>query len=120
MILLNDSCTKPLSANSKNVGINILKELSKHYPALKGDEQSGWCVIINESSNIIQITNTYLRSDYGYVCHLDKVAGTDYRNIMRAGGEILERFGSERTAVGVEQAMKDVKRSYTGKAVLAA
>lgn len=120
MILLNDSFEKPLSGNSKSLGINILKELSKHYPALKGDKQSGWCVIINERNNIIQITNTFLNSQYGYVCHLSKVAGTDLKDIMRAGGEIMERFNVERTAINEEQALKNVKRDVIGRAKQAA
>ena len=116
-MLLNDSLTQPLSGNSKQLGINILKELSKHYPALKGDKNSGWCVIINEARNLIQITSTFLNTSYGYVNHINNVAGTDLKAIMRAGGEILERYKVERTSMTVEDALKDVKRGFTGKAI---
>ena len=120
MILLNDSVEKPLSQTSKALGINILKELSRHYPSIKGDEKGGWCVIINEKNNIIQITNTFLNSSMGYVNHIDKVAGTDYKAIMRAGGEILERYGIERTLMSEEKALRDVKRDTLGRALHAA
>lgn len=66
-----------------------------------------WCVGANHEAGTIYIDLPYQKplhlKSYGYLLYLSTVLGADGRkHIMRAGGELLERFGLPRSGAFAE------------------
>ncbi len=66
--------------------------LQKHYP------NYGWRVDADTRRKTIHVQNVDLSGQWGFVLHMGKIADeTDLdKKVMRAGGEILERYGLRR------------------------
>ncbi len=69
---------------------NIAATLERHYPPPKG-MPLWWGVEINHS--VVNIFNLSLSGREGYILHVDKLSD---EKVVRAGGEILERYGVPR------------------------
>ena len=88
------------------------QELVKHYPGWD------WWVECKIKSGILSVRNTNLDGDYGFVIHLGDYLHNPARQhlIMRAGGEILERYRQERGAMPeVVEGERDVRGNLTGE-----
>lgn len=74
----------------------VQQTLEQHYPG------HAWVVGINDS--IIIVRNTLLAGDYGYVIHIPAIYSASWLadEVMRAGGEILERYRQRRARVEVD------------------
>jgi hypothetical protein len=72
----------------KDMGLakDIAEALTKHYPGHL------WAVSVKSGVAVIKALN--ISSLWGYVLHLNDIvhdAGSRHKDVMRAGGEILER-----------------------------
>lgn len=86
----------------------IADTLDKHYPGYM------WAVTASQRTGVIHILSLRLSGKYGYLLHYkdveDDVSG---KLIIRAGGEILERF---KVRIGaVDNAQLDGKRMIAGE-----
>lgn len=86
---------------------NIAEYLHKHYPGHL------WAVQVFEG--IVTIKNLALSGSEGYILHQDKM-DNDGKDVIRAGGEILERFRLNRGKV-VENQFMDLKRNFKGEII---
>jgi hypothetical protein len=92
----DDMAFDPMSAaqDSSALEATLLKTvgsvLERHYPAPSG-LPVWWAVEVNES--VINIFNIALSGRFGFILH---VAGLTTDKVVKAGGEILERFGVAR------------------------
>lgn len=70
---------------------DIGDKLEKLYPGWL------WCVNADERGGVINIFSMKLSMQYGYIIHIDKIQNDPSRAMaMKAGGEILERYGQPR------------------------
>lgn len=79
----------------EDVCLAVGEDLTKHYPGYP------WMVGCNHEAGTLQIDlmvdkPPHLRN-YGYMLHISSVLGSDgQKKVMRAGGELLERYGLRR------------------------
>lgn len=66
--------------------------LSKHYAG------HPWMVNVDAKQGIAQISIPVLLGNWSYILHMDKI---DDQVIVKAGGEILERFKIPRTTIDI-------------------
>lgn len=88
----------PTRMADQDVCIAVGEDLEKHYPGLP------WMVGCNHEAGTIAIDLGVEKpigmERYGMLLHLDTVLGSGGQKfVMRAGGELLERFGLRRDAV---------------------
>lgn len=88
---LDDSAKSTL--NDMLMAKQVAETLMRHYPS-----PHLWAVTCEGRTGIITIKNLLLSGTWGYVLHIPKVysASALADAAMRAGGEILERFGMRR------------------------
>jgi hypothetical protein len=99
----------------RTLGNNILTELCKHYPAYEGC----WHITIDARSTggVVKITNMAFSGRMGFTIPIEKIDG-DYKNVMRLGGELLERYGVLRDkAVNLRDEMGKLKIDWCGEAI---
>ena len=65
---------------------NVAEVLDKKYP--------GWLWAVNVMDGVVTVKSMLLSGNWGFVLHADKI-DNDYKNVMRAGGEILERYNQK-------------------------
>lgn len=82
-----------LTGAGKTQAKNILAKLRKSYPHVA----HGWRVWVHESGRMAIVKNLLLSGDMGFMQKLDGI-DTEYKAIMRAGGELLERYRIVRAA----------------------
>ena len=66
---------------------NVAEHLEKKYP--------GWLWAVHSQDGIVTVKSMMLSGNWGFVMHEDKI-DNDYRSVVRAGGEILERYNQSR------------------------
>jgi hypothetical protein len=66
---------------------NVAEVLDKKYP--------GWLWAVNVMDGVVTVKSMLLSGNWGFVMHSDKI-DNDYKTVMRAGGEILERYNQKR------------------------
>jgi hypothetical protein len=66
---------------------NVAEVLDRKYP--------GWLWAVNCMDGVVTVKSMLLSGNWGFVMHSDKIDG-DYKSVMRAGGEILERYNQKR------------------------
>lgn len=100
-----------MSAASLTLAKNVADTLNKHYPGHL------WGVNVDEKGGVVQVFNLALSGRWGFVIKITDLAGADdLRKVMRAGGEILERYRLHRGARRDGQ-IHDVKRDIFGNKV---
>lgn len=77
----------PISGAGQTLCRNLIARLEQAYPAFVG----AWRVIINEQGGIIEVTNLMLSGRMGFVMHIKSI-DPEGRKVVRAGGELLERY----------------------------
>lgn len=87
----------PFAAADEAVCRAAIAELSRFYP------EHVWYVEVNHEAGVVNIDLPFNKPKhlqlYGYQLHLSTVLGADgAKRLMRAGGELLERFGLPRGA----------------------
>lgn len=66
---------------------NIGEVLEKKYP--------GWLWLVRILDGVAMIHSLRLSGKHGFVLHVDQI-DNDYKKVMQAGGEMLERYGFSR------------------------
>ena len=66
---------------------NIAEKLEEKYP--------GWLWAVHAMDGIVGVKSMRLSGNWGFVLHADKI-DNDYKMVVMAGGEILERFRQSR------------------------
>lgn len=91
--ILADSAGIPLSGASVALARNLIARLEQFYPAFVG----AWRVSVNEAGGTIEVTNLLLSGRWGFLMHINKI-DPEGRKVVRAGGELLERYRISRSA----------------------
>lgn len=88
-----------LSALDMNMSKTLAEALHRHYPGHL------WGVNVSHRTGLIEIRNLYLAGNWGYVMKLQPIYSISSleMDVMRAGGEILERFRMSRAQFQAEQ-----------------
>ena len=94
---------------------NMADTLHKHYPNYR------WAVFVSGEQGIAKVYNLDLTGQHAWVLHLDVMfSATDWdRRILRAGGEILERYRLARTRFDLDRWMS-LPTDFAGRIVAAA
>lgn len=113
-ILLTNEYMTPEDAESEaydfSKSMEIAEALNKHYPGHL------WAVRVQGKQGIATIHNMALSDMWGYVIKLDPLYSASYLNdkAIKAGGEILERFGVARGRVDHEL-MDALPKDFAGR-----
>ena len=75
------------SLNDHTLAKNVAETLEKKYP--------GWFWAVNVMDGVVTVKSLRISGNWGFVIHADKI-DNDYRMVVMAGGEILERFRQKR------------------------
>jgi hypothetical protein len=73
--------------NDHSLAKNIAEKLEDKYP--------GWLWAVHVMDGIVGVKSMRLSGNWGFVLHADKI-DNDYKMVVMAGGEILERFRQNR------------------------
>ena len=75
------------SLNDNMLARNIAEKLEEKYP--------GWLWAVHVMDGVVSVKSMRLSGNWGFVLHTDKI-DNDYKMVVMAGGEILERFRQKR------------------------
>jgi hypothetical protein len=75
------------SLNDHTLAKNVAETLEKKYP--------GWFWAVNVMDGVVTVKSLRISGNWGFVMHADKI-DNDYKMVVMAGGEILERFRQKR------------------------
>lgn len=109
MIEIASSTSTPLTGNGDTLAKNLIARLEQHYPAFTG----AWRVFVNEQGGVIQVTNMMLSGKMGFLMHISKI-DLEGRAVVRAGGELLERYRVSRDKAYKIQTFIDMPRNRMG------
>ena len=71
----------------------VLEDLARHYPG------HPWGIACNHDAGIVGIKLGYEQTAKGFLLHIKQLLGPGGQKLaMRAGGELLERYGLPRSA----------------------
>tara|TARA_R110000765_G_scaffold270680_1_gene369482 strand:- start:45 stop:380 length:336 start_codon:yes stop_codon:yes gene_type:complete len=84
---------------------NVAEKLEEKYP--------GWLWAVHVMDGIVGVKSMRLSGKWGFVLHADKI-DNDYRMVVMAGGEILERFRQNRGEFN-DTIYNDLNMDSTGK-----
>jgi hypothetical protein len=93
---------------------DLLDSLDRAYPAFNGL----WRINVNETGNVISVTNMALSNRNGFVMHIDKI-DPEGKKVVRYAGELLERYRISRSS-RVRQVIDDIgaaQRDFKGELV---
>jgi hypothetical protein len=85
---LLDEGTSIANANDFVMAKHIAETLHAHYPGQR------WAVTCDGRTGLITIRNLWLSGTYGYILKIGEISSVSMltKDVVRAGGEILERF----------------------------
>jgi len=66
---------------------NVAEKLEEKYP--------GWLWAVHVMDGVVGVKSMRLSGQWGFILHADKI-DNDYRAVVNAGGEILERYRQHR------------------------
>lgn len=95
--------TDVVNANTSTLCTNIMDVLHKHYPGHR------WMVGIDDVGGIVNICHPELSGVHGMTLHITKI-DSNFKKVVRAGGELLERFRIARGCYNAD-AMAELKRN---------
>jgi len=92
---------------------NALDTLYKKYPGYT------WMVMVDDVGGIMNIECLNASGRIGFTLHLNNIVhdvGVLNKEVMRAGGELLERYGLSRNRAKADE-IQNMKRDYRQEAV---
>jgi len=92
-------------ATDHTLAKNVAEKLEEKYP--------GWLWAVNVMDGVLSVKSMRLSGNWGFVLHTDKI-DNDYKMVVMAGGEILERFRQKRGAFN-NTLYNDLVMDSTGK-----
>ena len=66
---------------------NVAEKLEEKYP--------GWLWAVHVMDGVVGVKSLRLSGQWGFILHVDKI-DNDYKVVVNAGGEILERYRQHR------------------------
>lgn len=105
--IISDSAL--ISGASETLASNMLAALELHYPTFGGL----WRVSVDEIGGTVTVTNMALSGRWGFMMHTSKV-DPEMRKVVRAGGELLERFRVSRAKIVRPESILALPRNYRG------
>ena len=100
-----------ISASGMLLVKRVAETLHKHYPGHL------WAVNIDEEGGVVTVMNLALSGKWGFLLKLRVVQeDPDLKCVMRAGGELLERYRLRRGSYQ-QGSLLDLKRDYKGDLV---
>jgi len=96
---------------NQSIAKEVAECLNKHYPG------HAWAVTANVETGLVQVRNLKLSGKLGFILKMDDMS-TDpgMRLVIRAGGEILERYRLSRRGIN-ESEMSDIQYDFKGEAI---
>lgn len=85
--IITDSAGVPISGASQTLANNLIARLESAYPHFSG----AWRVCVNEIGGTIEVTNMMLSGRMGFLMHTKRI-DPEGRKVVRAAGELLERY----------------------------
>jgi len=73
--------------NDYSLAKNVAEKLEEKYP--------GWLWAVHVMDGIVGVKSLRLSGNWGFLLHADKI-DNDYKAVVNAGGEILERYRQNR------------------------
>ena len=73
--------------NDYTLAKNVAEKLEEKYP--------GWLWAVHVMDGVIGVKSMRLSGQWGFILHADKI-DNDYKVVVHAGGEILERYRQNR------------------------
>tara|TARA_R100001132_G_scaffold24412_1_gene23594 strand:+ start:245 stop:571 length:327 start_codon:yes stop_codon:yes gene_type:complete len=73
--------------NDYTLAKNVAEKLEEKYP--------GWLWAVHVMDGVVGVKSMRLSGNWGFILHADKI-DNDYRAVVNAGGEILERYRQHR------------------------
>lgn len=92
---------------------NALDTLNKKYPGY------AWVVMVDDVAGVMNIECWNISGRMGYTLHMTNLmhdAGVMNKKVMRAGGELLERYGLNRNRAR-ETEIRSVKRDFRQESI---
>lgn len=105
--LVLDPSQLKMSGPDVTLAKNVADVLHRKYPGHL------WAVSVH--GGVVQVFNLLLSGRFGFTVHADKI-DTEYRAIVRAGGEILERYRQRRGAMNTD-ALQAQNRDFSGNLI---
>ena len=85
---------------------NVAEALEKKYP--------NWLWAVHVMDGVVVVKSMRLSGNWGFVLHEEKM-DNDYKSVMRAGGELLERFRMHRGEFKEEKYLSDLEMDSKGR-----
>ena len=76
-----------LNVHDYTLAKNVAEKLEEKYP--------GWLWAVHVMDGVVGVKSMRLSGNWGFVLHADKI-DNDYKVVVNAGGEILERYRQKR------------------------
>lgn len=109
MDIVTDINEAKLAATEVTLAKNIAAVLERHYPGYL------WAVNVRGDQGIVTVHNLMLSGRWGFILKI-KDLDTNLNAVMRAGGEILERYRLSRSRANFD-AILHVPRDFAGNPV---
>ena len=85
---------------------NVAEVLENKYP--------GWLWAVHTMDGVVVVKSMRLSGNWGFVLHDDKI-DNDYKSVIHAGGEMLERFKMSRGKFHQEKYLSDLVMDNKGQ-----
>ena len=96
------------NASTINLCKRVADLLDRHYPGWL------WTIEPNARSNVLYLRSLRLSKTYGYVLHITTLQNDPQLKVaLRAGGEVLERYGAKRGAYSYDQ-WRRIHKDFAG------
>lgn len=109
--------TPELDVNDLVMARHMADTLHKHYPGHL------WAVTCDGTKGIATVRNLALSGDWGYVLHLPLIYSASEwdKRVLRAGGEILERYRISRASFDrVADQISAAPKNFAGRLIVEA
>ena len=105
------STVEQLTPASQALGKQVMTTLCKYYPTFK----DYWQVSINQAGGTVAVTNRALSGKMGFMLHTTQI-DPEGKTVMRAGGELLERYAVLRyPQLSIDGALKNTRFDRLGQ-----
>ena len=85
------------SLNDHILARNVAEKLENKYP--------GWLWAVRVIDGVVGVKSMRLSGNWGFILHADKI-DNDYKIVVNAGGEILERYRQNRSEFNEDRYME--------------
>jgi len=85
---------------------NTAEMLEKKYP--------GWLWAVHTMDGVVVVKSMRLSGNWGFVLHENKI-DNDYKAVVNAGGEMLERFRMSRGEFNQDKYLTDLTMNHRGQ-----